>query len=111
MKRYIENPPPAPGIVQLINQLEHRVFETIPIGGPSWVPDLKRDTQGQWLGRNLAGDDGTALSMAAFANAIRLGEKTPQMITHAYRSGVAVLMGQMAMEEGREVQWPGDYTA
>jgi predicted dehydrogenase len=110
-KAYVESPPPAPGIVQLLNQLERSVFDTIPIGGPSWVPDLKKDTQGTWLTRNIQGDDGTGLSMAAFANAIRLGEKMPYMIDHAYRAGVAALMGQMAMEQNREVMWPGDYSA
>jgi hypothetical protein len=35
----------------------------------------------------------------------------PYMIDHAYRAGVAALMGQMAMEQGREVAWPGDYSA
>jgi predicted dehydrogenase len=109
-KWYLENPPPAPAIVQLLNQLERSVFDTIPIGGPSWVPDLQMDTQGSWLTRNLKGDDGSALSLAAFVNAVRLGERMPYMIEHAYRAGVAALMGQIAMEEGREVTWPGDYT-
>ena len=108
-KSFVESTPPAPGIVQLINQLERKVFDTIPIGGPSWVPDLKKDTQGAWLPRNIVGDDGTGLSMAAFANAIRLGERMPYMVDHAYRAGVSALMGQMAMEQNREVLWPGDY--
>jgi hypothetical protein len=68
-KFYLENPPPAPAIVQMLNQLERSAFETIPVGGPSWVPDLKTDTEGTWLSRNLKGDDGSALSLAAFAGA------------------------------------------
>jgi predicted dehydrogenase len=108
-KFYLENPPPAPAIVQLLNQLEQSVFETIPVGGPSWVPDLKTDTEGTWLSRNLKGDDGSALSLAAFAGAVRTGTRMPYMIDHAYRAGVAALMGQIAMEENREVAWPGDY--
>ena len=47
--------------------------------------------------------------MAAFANAIRLGQRMPHMIEHAYRSGIAALMGQAAMDEGREIAWPGSY--
>lgn len=111
-KFYLETPPPAPGIVQLLNDLERNVLNTVPIGGPSWVPDLKVDQEGQKLSdtRNL-GEDGTALSMAAFANAIRLGEKTPQMIDHAYRAGVSALMGLEAMEKGHEIVWPGDYNS
>ena len=109
-RMYAENPPPAPGIVQLINGLERGVFETIPIAGPSWVPDLKKDTRGTILGSNLKGDDGTAVEMAAFANAIRLNEPIPRMLEHACYSGVGVLMGQFAMEQGREITWPQDFT-
>ncbi len=103
---YAENPPPAPGIVQLINSIEHGVFDTIPIGGPTWVPDLKKDTKGSFLVPGKIDDDGTAISIAAFANAIREGKPIPGMMEQACRSGVAVLMGQTAMEERREVAWP-----
>ena len=103
---FSEKPPPAPGIVQLINSLERGVFETIPIGGPSWVPDLKQDTKGIYLPQAPHHDDGTGISMAAFVNAIRLNEPIPGMMEQACRSGVTVLMGQMAMEQGREVIWP-----
>jgi predicted dehydrogenase len=109
-KVYLEQPPPAPGIVRLIDQLEKKsAVETIPIGGPTWKPDSKQTAAGQDLRRDLGGDDGTAISMAAFANAIRLDQKIPQMIDHAYRSAVAVLMAQAAMDQGREIAWPGDY--
>jgi predicted dehydrogenase len=106
---FSETPPPAPGIVQLINSLERGVFETIPIGGPSWVPDLKKDTKGIYLPQAPNNDDGTGLSMAAFANAIRLNEPIPGMMEQACRSGVAVLMGQTAMEQEREVKWPENF--
>ena len=103
---FSEKPPPAPGIVQLINNLERGVFETIPIGGPSWVPDLKKDTKGIYLPQAPENDDGTGISMAAFANAIRLNEPIPGMMEQACQAGVCVLMGQTAMEQGREVTWP-----
>jgi predicted dehydrogenase len=103
---YLETPPPAPGIVQLVNQLERGLFETIPLGGPSWVPDLRQDTKGRPLIPELSQDDGTAVQMAAFANAIRANAPIAGMIEHAYNTGIASLMGQFAMEQGREVNWP-----
>lgn len=108
---FAENPAPAPGIVQLINGIEHGFFDAVPIGGPSWVPDLKRDTKGTLLVDEKTADDGTAVSMAAFANAIRLGEPVPAMIEQACQSGVAVLMGQAAMEQRKEIQWPEGFRA
>jgi predicted dehydrogenase len=103
---YAETPPPAPGIVQLINNIEHGFFDTVPIGGPTWVPDLKRDMKGVALPQEKSMDDGTGISLAAYANAIRLGEPIPGMMEQACRSGVCVLMGQFAMEQQREIAWP-----
>ena len=108
-KAYSEQPPAAPAITALIGQIERGSAETIPVGGPSWKPDSKMDTAGAQLRRELGGDDGTILSMAAFANAIRSNRQIPHMIEHAYRSGIAALMGNAAMEQGREIFWPGDY--
>ena len=108
-KMYMEQPPPAPGIKTVVDRIERASMETIPIGGPSWKADSKSDALGQALRRDLGGDDGTLLSMAAFANAIRLNQQIPQMIDHAYRSGIAALMGQAAMDQGGEIAWPGDY--
>jgi predicted dehydrogenase len=103
---FAEDPPPAPGIVQLINGIEHGFFDTVPIGGPSWVPDLKQDTKGQYLVHDKPTDDGTAISLAAFANAIRLGEPIPGMMEQACRAGVCVLMGEASMEQQKEIAWP-----
>jgi len=103
---YAESPPPAPGIVQLINGLEHGFFNTVPIGGPSWVPDLKKDTKGSLLVNEKLTEDGTAIALAAFANAIRLREPIPGMMEQACRTGVSVLMGQASMEQQQEIAWP-----
>jgi predicted dehydrogenase len=103
---YAENPPPAPGIMQLINGLEHGFFDTVPISGPSWVPDLKKDTKGNPLVQEKETDDGTAISLAAYANAIRSGEPIPGMMEQACRAGVCVLMGEASMEQQQEIAWP-----
>jgi hypothetical protein len=70
------------------------------------VPDLKKDTKGNWLVGEDISDDGTALSLAAYANAIRAGKPVPGMMEQACRSGVSVLMGQTAMEQQKEIAWP-----
>ena len=110
-KLYPEQPPPAPApaIAALVDQIEHGRAEPLVIGGPSWKPENKSASAGHDLRRELGGDDGTILSMAVFANAIRAGRPIPRMIEHAYRSGIAALMGQAAMDQGREIAWPGNY--
>lgn len=104
-----EAPPASPAIAALVSQIEEGKAATLPVGAPSWKPEGKSNAAGMKLRPDPAGDDGTLLSMAAFANAIRLGRPIPQMIDHAYRSGIAALMGQAAIDQGREVAWPGDY--
>jgi predicted dehydrogenase len=108
-KIFAENPPPAPGIVQLINGIEHGFFNTVPIGGPSWVPDLKQDTKGNLIVSEKLTDDGTAIGLAAFANAIRLRQPIPGMMEQACRAGVSVLMGQASMEQQKEIAWPEEF--
>lgn len=110
---YMEQPDAAPAtppsIAALVAQIEEGKAPTLPIGAPSWKPETRSGAAGQDLRRELGGDDGTILSMAAFANAIRIGRPIPHMIEHGYRSGIAALMGQAAMEQGREIVWPGNY--
>jgi predicted dehydrogenase len=104
---FLESPPPAPGLVQLVNGLEKGLFQTISIGGPSWVPDLAKDTEGSLLDENWREVDAESkLQLAAFGNAIRQGTPIPGMIEHAVHAGVASLMAQFALEEHREVFWP-----
>ena len=102
-------PPPAPAVAALKTQLETGQSGPARIAAPTWRPELKSDLKGAPILADWDGGDGTALSLAAFANAVRLGQKTPSMVDHAYRSGVAALIGLQAMEEGRQVVWPGDY--
>ena len=106
---YAENPPPAPGITQLINGIEHGFFHTVPIGGPSWVPDLKNDAGGHPLVNEEIADDGTAIELAAYANSIRSGKPIPGMMEQACRAGVCVLMGETAMEQQKEIAWPEEF--
>ncbi|MDE3148641.1 MAG: gfo/Idh/MocA family oxidoreductase, partial [Acidobacteriota bacterium] len=106
---YAENPPPAPGITQLINGIEHGFFHTVPIGGPSWVPDLKSDAGGHPLVNEEIADDGTAIELAAYANSIRSGKPIPGMMEQACRAGVCVLMGETAMEQQKEIAWPEEF--
>jgi len=102
-------PSPAPGIAALKAQLEAGQAGPVRLAAPTWRPELKSDLKGVPILADWNGGDGTALSLAAFANAVRLGQRTPSMIDHAYRSGVAALIGLQAMDESREVLWPGDY--
>lgn len=110
-RMFWEEPPPAAGMATLARQVESGSGGRVPLAAPTWTPELKNMTAGAPILPNWVGDDGTGLSLASYANAIRTGQRMPHMIDHAYRSGVAALMGLAAMESGREVTWPGNYAA
>ncbi|WP_162236451.1 Gfo/Idh/MocA family protein [Sphingomonas sp. Leaf25] len=111
-RMFWESPPQAvtpPDVANLVRQLEQGTAGPMPLAAPTWTPETKSNKAGVPILANWKGDDGTGLSLAAFANSVRSGEKMPGMVDHAYRSGVAALMGLQAMLERREVMWPGNY--
>lgn len=107
-KFFEENPPPAPGIVQLINQIEKGIFEVVPVGGPSWVPDDPSEDKGSYI-TEVIKSDGTEMEMEAFVNAVREERPIPGMVEEAYYASVASLLGDQALRERRIVTWPDEY--
>ena len=105
-KIFSENPPPAPGIIQMINQIEHKVFDVIPIGGPSWVPDNPSEDKGRYILDRKPEDDGTRLQMEGFAEAIRTGEKFPGLLKEAYYASIVSLLGEQAIDTGQVIALP-----
>jgi len=107
-KFFLDNPPPAPGIVQLINQIEKNIFDVVPIGGPSWVPDDPSEDKGTYI-TEVIKSDGTGIQLEAFANAVRENKIIPGILKEGYNASVASLLGDQAMMEGRVVSWPEEY--
>ena len=107
-KFFSENPPPAPGIIQLINQIEKKVFDVVPIGGPSWVPDDPSEDKGKYITQVIK-SDGTAMQMDAFANAVRENKIIPGILEEGYYASIATLLGDQALSERRVVSWPDEY--
>jgi predicted dehydrogenase len=106
-----EDPPPAPGIVQLINDIERGIFNTIPVADASWVPDLAVDSEGVYLTDEAPTSDGSDVQLVAFTNAIRSGTPFDGMIEQALNAGVATLMGFNAMVNEEIVYWPDEKEA
>ncbi|MDU1892424.1 MAG: Gfo/Idh/MocA family oxidoreductase [Dysgonomonas sp.] len=117
---YMENPKPAPGIQQLINQIEHKVFDSIPFAGPSWVPETASNTKGEPIldnlqthdGSNTTGaavDDGSKALVAAFCSSVITGKAMPMLVEEAYYSSVLALLGNKAMEERAVIEFPQEY--
>jgi len=105
-KMWEEFPPPAPGILQLINNLEHKVFDVIPIGGASWVPDSAVNDKGQYIINKVLEDDGTKMQMEAFVADVRNNRVDSEITKQGFHSTIATLMGFNAIMNNEIVYWP-----
>jgi len=116
-KYYFEEAQPAPGILQLINQIEHGVFDNVSFAGPSWVPETASINKGYYVvddvkvtsGESSVGssvDDGSAALLKSFCQSSITGEKNDALVSEAYYSSVLALLGLKAMDEQTVVTFP-----
>jgi predicted dehydrogenase len=115
-KYCFEEAQPAPGIMQLINDIEHKVFDNVAFAGPSWVPETASINKSYPVLENMnvtsgessvgAFGDGSIELLTAFCNAAIIGEKNDYLVREAYYSSVYALLGLQAMEEKRIVTFP-----
>ncbi len=107
-KVYSETPPPAPGIRELINDIEHSIFDNIPIGGATWVPETAVEYDGDYISEEWEVDE-TKLQMEAFVKYIREG-KAPEMLTReGYNASIWTLLAEKAVDTGQKLELPDKY--
>jgi len=120
-KYYFEEAQPAPGILQLINHIEHGIFDNISLAGPSWVPETASINKGYYVVDNVkvttgdssvgsSVDDGSFALLSNFCNAALIGEKNDSIVKEAYNASIMALLGQLAMEEQSTVKIPKELT-
>lgn len=107
-KIYSENPPDPPAILRLINDIEKGIFESIPIGGASWVPETALKNKGEYISNNYRMDE-TKLQLEAFVKYIREGKFPYQLTRHGYYSSVWCLLAEEAAKTGKSVYLPGEF--
>ena len=118
-KYYFEAGETAPGIMQLINQVEHKVFDNVSFAGPSWVPETASVNKGHSILDNVtvvsgassvgAVGDGSLELMTAFCEAAITGRPAQNLVEEAYYSSVLSLLGKQAIEEERVITFPDEY--
>ncbi|MDO4755896.1 MAG: Gfo/Idh/MocA family oxidoreductase [Parabacteroides sp.] len=116
---YFEEVEPAPGIMQLINQIEHKIFDNVSFASPSWVPETASINKGHLImdgvtsitGESSVGavGDGSIELVTAFCEAAITGKPAPNLVEEAYYSSVLGLLGLQAMEEERVITFPDEY--
>ncbi len=102
---FAQNPPPAPGILQLITDIEDSVFQTLPLGGASWVINTGSEQKGKYFVDEYPKPDATSLELEAFVQSIRDGKQTPGVLEQGYYGSVAAILGHMAMKKESTVRF------
>jgi predicted dehydrogenase len=114
---YFEDVEPAPAILQLINQVEKKAFSTVPIAGPSWVPELASRHKPHYVvngeisinpGVSMTGvdKDGSEELISAFCQAAITGEKAKNIVEESYYATMLCLLGNQAADEQKKINFP-----
>jgi predicted dehydrogenase len=105
-KKYEEFPAPAPGLIQLINHIEHKIFDVVPIGGPSWVPDDPSADKGSYIIDEVMKSDGSIMQMEAFVANVRENRIEKWITKEGFYASIASIMGSEAIKKNELVFWP-----
>lgn len=107
-KTYLETPPEPPALRRLIHSIETGLFETIPIGGATWIPDQPVEYGGDYISEDYQLND-TQLSLEAFAGFVRRGQAPSELTTQGYLSSVWTLLAEQAIKTRQAVALPPEY--
>lgn len=117
---YLEEDNLSYGVKQLLRQIKNGVYSSIPIGGPSWRPEIKGEYDphpiiegktGITSGESMIGadNDGSYEILESFCQACITGERAENVVEEAYCATILCLLGNQAMDEKRVVEMPEEY--
>ncbi|MFB6342524.1 Gfo/Idh/MocA family protein [Saccharicrinis sp. FJH62] len=105
---FSETPPAAPGILQLVNDIEKGLFNSIPLGNSSWVPETAVKYNGEEIYTKKQGD-GTKEQLIFFVERVK-AKSAPEWITkEGYQSSIWTLMAEQAIDTGQKITLPEIY--
>jgi len=102
-KQFEENPPPPPAIRTLLHNIETNLFETIPIGGATWVPAEAVTAGGEFISDEWKMNE-TQLYLEGFLNFIREGKAPEKLTLEGYRASTWALLAEKATNLNSEIQ-------
>lgn len=108
-KYYFEDVNPAPGFLQLINDIENKLFDSIPFAGTSWAPETANVNGGEYILGERPKSDGTSLMLDAFVETVITGKQPENIAEEGYYASTLCLLGHDAIEKGQIVTFPEEY--
>jgi predicted dehydrogenase len=108
-KYYFENVDPAPGFLQLINDIENKLFDALPFAGTSWAPETATVNKGEYIIGERPTTDGTSLMLDAFVEAVITEKQPPKIAEEGYYASALSLLGHEAIEKEQILTFPDAY--
>lgn len=108
-KYYFSQTPPMPGFLQMINNIEKDIFDSVSFAGPSWDPEIAKKNHGEYLLGKKRNGDGSRELMDAFTQAVITGEQPPMIAEEGYYASILSILGQMSIDTKSIVTFPDKY--
>ena len=108
-KYFFESVPPAPGFLQMINDWENKVFDSLPFAGTSWAPETANENKGEFILGERPKSDGTSLLLEAFVEAVITRRQPERIAEEGYYASMLCLLGDQALQEERVLYFPDEY--
>ena len=96
------------GIRKLINDIEHSIFDNIPIGGATWVPETAVQYKGEYISEKFEMNE-TRLQLEAFVKYIRQGRAPEKLTREGYNASIWSILGEEAIDKGLKLEMPKKY--
>lgn len=108
-KYYFEDIEPAPGFLQLINDIENKLFDSLPFAGTSWAPETANVNKGEYIIGERPKHDGTSLNIDAFVEAVITGKQPENIAEEGYYASALCLLGHEAIVREEIISFPEEY--
>ena len=106
---YFEQVAPAPGFIQMINEIQNNIFNSLPLAGTSWVPEVAQERKGQFILGKMPQGDGSDLIVDAFVEAVITKKQPKNIAEECYYAAILALWGDLALQEGEILTFPEEY--
>ena len=100
---------PAPAFLQMVNDWENKVFDSLPFAGTSWAPETANENKGEFIIGERPKSDGTSLLLEAFVEAVITQKQPKNIAEEGYYASMLCLLGHQALEEERTLYFPDEY--
>lgn len=107
-RMFAENPPRPPAIRTLIHNIEKSIFDTIPIGGATWIPAEAVKYGGNYISPDYQLND-TLLFLEGFVEFVRKGEAPRKLTDEGYNASTWSLVADEATRTGSVMTLPEKY--